>query len=80
MCQRSSNKWGAHTLGSNIQIISEEESRAMKPDYYLVLPWHFKSEFLIREKETINSGISFIFPLPDITIVNKDGESKYKYE
>ena len=78
--ERSSNKWGAHTLGSNIQIISEEESRAMKPDYYLVLPWHFKSEFLIREKETINSGISFIFPLPDITIVNKDGESKYKYE
>jgi hypothetical protein len=65
---RNPDKWGAKTLGTNIQIISEEESRAMKPDYYLVLPWHFKEEFLIREKEAIDSGIKFIFPLPTPTI------------
>lgn len=65
---RNPDKWGATTLGTNIPIISEEASRAMKPDYYLVLPWHFKEEFLIREKESIDNGIKFIFPLPDVSI------------
>ena len=42
----------------------------MRPDYYLVLPWHFKKEFLARERDTILSGTSMIFPLPEITVVN----------
>ncbi len=67
--ERSPNKWGAHTLGTNIKIVSEEESRAMKPDYYLVGPWHFKEEILEREKEIIASGTKFIFPLPELTII-----------
>ena len=41
----------------------------MKPDYYLVLPWHFKAEFLERERETIARGTSLIFPLPTIEVV-----------
>ena len=44
----------------------------MRPDYYLVLPWHFKKEFLARERDTILAGTSMIFPLPEITIVNAD--------
>jgi hypothetical protein len=67
---RNPEKFGAMTLGTDIPIISEEKSRAMKPDYYLVLPWHFKEEFLIRERESIESGIGFIFPLPKIEIVH----------
>lgn len=69
---RNPDKWGAKTLGTNIPIISEEESRKMKPDYYLVLPWHFKKEFLVRERETILSGTNFIFPLPEVEIVTKE--------
>lgn len=65
---RNPDKWGAKTLGTNIEIISEEESRAMKPDYYLVLPWHFKEEILIREKETMENGTKMIFPLPTLEI------------
>jgi hypothetical protein len=68
---RNPDKWGAKTLGTNIPIISEEESRKMRPDVYLVLPWHFKNEFLEREKETIENGAIFVFPLPEITIVKK---------
>ena len=67
---RNPEKFGAMTLGTDIPIISEEKSRAMKPDYYLVLPWHFKEEFLIRERDTIESGIGFIFPLPKIEIIH----------
>jgi NDP-4-keto-2,6-dideoxyhexose 3-C-methyltransferase len=67
---RNPDKVGALTLGTGIRIISEEESRQMRPDYYLVLPWHFKGEFLARERDTILGGTSMIFPLPEITVVN----------
>jgi len=66
---RNLDKHGARTLGSDIAIISEAESRAMKPDYYLVLPWHFKKEFLVREKESLDRGIGMIFPLPTLEVV-----------
>ena len=69
--ERNPDKFGAYTLGTSIPIISEEESRAMKPDYYLVLPWHFKEEFIEREKETLTKGTSFIFPLPQIELYKK---------
>ncbi|MFZ2448244.1 MAG: class I SAM-dependent methyltransferase [Syntrophobacteraceae bacterium] len=67
--ERNPDKYGAFTLGTDIPIISERESRAMKPDYYLVLPWHFKSEFLERERETLAGGTKFIFPLPTIEVI-----------
>src|SRR5689334_21935041 len=65
-------KAGSRTLGTEIRIVTEEESRAAKPDYYLVLPWHFKKEFLERERETIFAGTKMIFPLPEVEIVSKD--------
>jgi len=67
---RNPEKYGAMTLGTNIPIISEEESRSMNPDYYLVLPWHFKKEFLEREHEILERGIGFIFPLPKLEIIH----------
>ncbi|MBI3591465.1 MAG: class I SAM-dependent methyltransferase [Candidatus Melainabacteria bacterium] len=69
--ERNPDKFGTHTLGTNIPIVSEEKSRALNPDYYLVLPWHFKEEFIEREKETLSKGIGFIFPLPKIEIVKR---------
>jgi hypothetical protein len=68
---RNPDKFGAQTLGTEIPIISEVESRAMNPDYYLVLPWHFADEFLQRERETILKGTGMIFPLPKITVIDK---------
>ena len=69
--ERNPDKYGAITLGTDIPIVSEEESRSMNPDYYLVLPWHFKEEFIERERETLERGIGFIFPLPTIEIIRK---------
>jgi len=62
-------KFGSFTPGTNIPIISEKEAHAMNPDYFLVLPWHFKHNILAREKEYIEKGGKFIFPLPEIEIV-----------
>ena len=69
--ERNPDKYGARTLGTNIPIISEEESRSKNPDYYLVLPWHFKDEFMEREKEAFEKGTGFIFPVPTISIIKK---------
>jgi hypothetical protein len=62
-------KFGRVTPGSHIPIISEAEARAMKPDYFLVLPWHFKEGILRREQEFLANGGRFIFPFPEIEIV-----------
>lgn len=62
-------KFGKVTPGTHIPIISEADAKAMKPDYFLVLPWHFKDGILRREKEYLASGGKFIFPFPEIEIV-----------
>jgi len=68
---RNPEKDGALTLGTDIPIISEAKSRAMNPDYYLVLPWHFRDEFLEREQEMLDRGTGFIFPLPAIEVIRQ---------
>ena len=68
---RNPDKFGAKTLGTDIPIISEADSRAMKPDYYLVLPWHFEAEFVKRESKLLDDGVGMIFPLPEIRIVKR---------
>ena len=65
----NADKFGAYTPGTLIPIISEEEARAMRPDYFLVLPWHFKDAIVRREKDYLASGGKLIFPLPEIEIV-----------
>lgn len=62
-------KFGCFTPGTEIPIVSEDEAHAMSPDYYLVLPWHFKHNILQREKAFRDRGGKFIFPFPQIEIV-----------
>ncbi len=62
-------KFGRVTPGSHIPIVSEAEARAMRPDYFLVLPWHFKDGIVRREAEYLAAGGRLIFPFPEIEIV-----------
>jgi len=71
------DKFGSFTPGTLIPIISEEEARAMNPDYFLVLPWHFKDNIIEREQEYLKKGGKLVFPLPHITIVGQDGTTVY---
>ena len=68
VAERNPKKYNLFTPGSKIKIISEKKSREMLPDYYLVLPWHFKTEILKRERLIRKNGTKFIFPLPKINI------------
>ncbi|MBI1867186.1 MAG: methyltransferase domain-containing protein [Methylocystis sp.] len=63
------DKFGCFTPGTHIPIISEAEARAMNPDYFLVLPWHFKDGILQREQNYLANGGKMIFPFPEIEIV-----------
>jgi len=67
---RDSKKFGKMTVGSNIPVISEEQARDEKPDYFLVLPWHLVDFFKERENEFLNNGGKFIVPLPDFKIIS----------
>jgi len=64
------DKFGRVTPGTHIPIISEAEAKAMKPDVFLVLPWHFRSGILLRERAFLEQGGQFLFPLPKIEMVN----------
>ena len=68
IADRNPKKSGFYTPGTKIKIITEEKSRKIKPDYYLVLPWHFKKEILQREKRIMKSGTKLIFPLPKLEV------------
>jgi len=63
------DKFGCVTPGTNIPIVSEDEARSLNPDYFLVLPWHFKQNIISREKEFLKNGGKLIFPLPTVTVV-----------
>lgn len=63
------DKFGCFTPGSRIPIISEAEARAMKPDYFLVLPWHFRAGILQREQQFMVGGGRFLFPFPEVQVV-----------
>lgn len=62
------DKYGKFTPGSNIPIISESVAKKLNPDYYLVLPWHFRETILKKEEIYLAQGGQIIFPLPTIAV------------
>ena len=62
-------KWGLRTPGTLIPIVSKDEARRDKPDFFLVLPHHFLSEILKEEDAYLKSGGKFIVPLPEFRVL-----------
>jgi hypothetical protein len=60
------DKFGCYTPGTKIPIVPESEVLEQKPDYLLVLPWHFKDFFLSCNHLR---GRNLVFPLPKLEIV-----------
>jgi SAM-dependent methyltransferase len=67
--ERNSDKFGRVTVGTRIPIVSEEAARAARPDFFLVLPWHFLQEFMEREYAYLAAGGRFIVPFPYFTLI-----------
>ena len=62
-------KFNKYTPGSKIKIISEQKARELNPDYFVVLPWHFKNHIIEKERSILKNKSKLIFPLPDIDII-----------
>ena len=58
-CDANPDKHGRVMVGSNIPIVSKEEARRDRPDWWLVLPYHFLDEIMNE-----NPDGRFIVPLP----------------
>lgn len=69
IAERNPQKWGTHTVGTNIPIYSEQKMREVNPDFLLVLPWHFINEFKERESDYLTKGGKFIVPCPKFEII-----------
>ena len=65
-------KFNRYTPGTLIKIISNEQSKNINPDYYFVLPWHFKKNIIKNELKYIENGGKLIFPLPNFVIIDKN--------
>ena len=63
------DKWGRVLPGSRIPILSEEEILKRVPEYLLILPWHFRSNFVDKLSGYLSQGGRLIFPLPEVEIV-----------
>lgn len=74
--ERNPEKVGLRTLGTDIELISEEAARTRKPSCMLVLPWYFKDEILKREAGYLASGGKLLFPMPYPHVVTGSGEIK----
>jgi hypothetical protein len=59
-------KFGCVTPGTWIPIIPEAEMLARRPDYLLVMPWHFRRFFLQSDKFRDRN---LVFPLPQLEVV-----------
>ena len=75
IAERSEFKYGLRTVGTDIPIFSEDEMREAKPDYLLVLPWHFINEFIDREKDFLANGGKFLVPCPEFEVIGDGGRS-----
>lgn len=68
---RNPDKWQSETIGTRIPIVSEDDSRARSPDFYLVLPWHFLDEMVEREAAFFERGGDFVIPLPEVRLLGR---------
>jgi hypothetical protein len=64
----NTEKFGSYAPGTLIPIIPEDEVLNMRPDYLIVLPWHFK-EFFLNSRKLV--GQNLVFPLPKLEVVTR---------
>ena len=61
------DKFKSYTPRTLIPIISEDELLKKKPDYLLILTWHFE-DFFIKNNKFKNCNL--IFPLPNVKVIS----------
>ena len=60
-------KIGHYLPGSHIPIVKEDPTDI--PDYYLLLSHNFEDEIINKNQDSINKGVKFIIPFPEVKII-----------
>lgn len=60
------DKFGKFTPGTHVPILPEDGVLKSNPDFFIVLPWHFRTFF---EQQQKYAGRSLVFPLPKLEIL-----------
>lgn len=60
------DKFGKLTPGTHVPILPEDGVLNGNPDFFIVLPWHFRKFF---EQQQKYAGRSLVFPLPNLEIL-----------
>lgn len=67
LVEKNELRRGLYSPGMHIPVVIEDEIRENQPDIYYVLAWNFKNEILKNNKDLINKGVEFYFPVnPEI--------------
>jgi len=61
----NADKFGCFTPGTFIPIVAESVALSRRPDYVVVLPWHFRAFF--EANQTLRQT-SLVFPLPSLSV------------
>ena len=77
ICDANPKKYGLFTPGTKIPIISKQEARLRKPDYFFVLIWPFRTEVLREENDFIAGGGTIAVDLPRVHFVNSESYERY---
>jgi hypothetical protein len=70
----NSDKWGKYIVSTDIPIMSVEEYRKQKPDYLLVLPYHFLEEIKEQEKDFLKNGGKMIVAIPHFKVISNSAD------
>jgi hypothetical protein len=70
IADRNPAKEGLYLAGTTLSIVNEDAMRSQCPRYLMALPWAFRDEFVKRERELLDAGTTFCFPLPSIEFVS----------
>lgn len=65
---RNPAKQGKFMPGSRIPIVAEEELRAAKPDYIVILPWNLKTEITTQLHYAREWGAQFVAAIPKLEV------------
>lgn len=77
IADKNPKKWRKFMAGTNIEIKSEEEMRAAKPDILTILNPSFLDEFLTRESTFLRCNGKFLVLLPDPALISEGGHITY---
>ena len=64
-------KFGRYTPGSKIKIKNEKDIFSDKPDYLLLLIWHFSKTLKLKIKKFKNLKLIYIWPFPNLKLSKK---------